>query len=100
MLGSVDLIFKTDINWSAFLNSFENLQLQYKAQLIKIQSIEVLPQKRFLVRINTFSDLNINAFKKHFWQKYNRSLVALSDNNKMTIGQNINNEEIKVYKQN
>ncbi len=69
----IDLFFPQDIDWQAFIFSFNHLQAQGKGKELTIKAIESKNNGTLVVKINVPSELDVNKIEAFFWQKYQES---------------------------
>ncbi len=78
---TVDLIFNQGIDWSAFLNSFNNLRIEDGYQDLGVKAIEQKDDGTFVVRLNTtnINQVDKGELEKSFWKYYQPILEAKED---------------------
>jgi uncharacterized protein YjbI with pentapeptide repeats len=69
---TVDLIFSDGIDWKAFLESFNALQVEDGQGTLSVKTIEQKDDGSFVIRVKTSA--NAEEFEKRFYQKYNKLL--------------------------
>ena len=94
---TVDLIFKNGIDWRAFLNSFQDLQVEYGEQNVSIQAIEKKSDGAFVIRLNVPSEADKAEINGHTKKSYKTNLKVLEAKYRAEL--QVNDTEIKIYKQ-
>ncbi|MBP0020650.1 MAG: hypothetical protein J7647_24230 [Cyanobacteria bacterium SBLK] len=93
---TVDLIFNEGIDWTAFLNSFQSLQVEGDYGELSIQAIE---KKRdgFVVRVEVPQNANKGDIETKFKLKYETELNLLETKYRCEL--QAKDREIAIYKQ-
>lgn len=78
-LNTVDLIFRSGINWKALVSSFKQVQVQNEGIELAIQSIENKGDGVVVVKVSVPSDANKGKIHSDFMQLYEESLKALEE---------------------
>ncbi|NEP17909.1 MAG: hypothetical protein F6J97_13560 [Leptolyngbya sp. SIO4C1] len=76
VLNTIDLIFRDGIDWRAFLETFQNIQVQHEDANLEIQSIENKGDGVMVVRLNASPAADKPAIHQAFKQGYQKALVA------------------------
>ena len=74
---TVDLIFRNGINWEAFAQSFQKLQIQAGTDALDIQSIENKGDGDFVIRVNAPSGADKAAIQKFVMKEYDSQLKMI-----------------------
>ncbi len=77
VLNTIDLIFRDGIDWRAFLQTFQNIQVQHEGANLEIQSIENKGDGVMVVRLNANPEANKAAIHQAFKQQYQKALKAV-----------------------
>ncbi len=75
-LETVDLIFSEGIEWTAFLESFQQLQAEVKSEDLSIQAIE-RKAGTFIVRLEVPEEANKAEIEKYIKQEYETKLKVI-----------------------
>ena len=102
-LETVDLIFSEGIEWTAFLESFQQLQAEVKSEDLSIQAIEK-KGRAFIVRLEVPESANKAEIERYIKQEYDAKLRVIEANCQQQIkatNETIQAKEelIEVYKQ-
>ena len=73
---TLDLIFSQGIDWAAFYQTFQGLQVQTGSDKLFIQAIEKKRDGSFVVKVNTPPTADKAALEKEFWARYQPLLEA------------------------
>ena len=73
---TLDLIFSEGIDWTAFAQTFQGIQIQTQSDELSIQAIEKKRDGSFVVKVDTPSTADKAALEKEFWAKYQPLLEA------------------------
>lgn len=76
-LETVDLIFSEGIEWTAFLESFQQLQAEVKSEELSIQAIEKKSGGAFVIRLEVPKEANKAEIEKCIKQEYNAKLKVI-----------------------
>src|SRR5919202_729615 len=76
-LETVDLIFCNGIDWQAFLNSFQKLQVKNGGLELFIQAIENKNDGALLIRLSVPNEVNKTQIDHYFKQEYEYQLKAI-----------------------
>ena len=104
-LETVDLIFSEGIEWTAFLESFQQLQAEVKSEELGIQGIEKKPGGAFVVRLEVPQGANKAEIEKYIRQEYDAKVKVIEASyqkqlqGKDEIIQAKNEELIKAYRE-
>ncbi len=79
-LETVDLIFSEGIEWTAFLESFQQLQAEVKSDELAIQAIEKKSGGAFVVRLEVPEEANKAEIEKYIRQEYDAKLKVIEAN--------------------
>ncbi len=79
-LETVDLIFSEGIEWTAFLESFQQLQAEIKSDELSIQAIEKKSGGAFIIRLEVPADANKAEIEKYTKQEYDAKLKVIEAN--------------------
>ena len=74
---TLDLIFSEGIDWTAFAQTFQGIQIQTGSDELSIQAIEKKRDGSFIIKVNTPTS-DKAALEKEFWKKY-RPLIEAKD---------------------
>lgn len=96
-LETVDLIFLNGIDWAAFLNSFQKLQVECDSNELSIQAIENKNDGAFVIRVNVPTNANKAEVEKYLKQEYELELKALDEKYKHQL--QAKDKEIAFYRQ-
>ncbi|MEM8720953.1 MAG: hypothetical protein AAGE84_16925 [Cyanobacteria bacterium P01_G01_bin.39] len=104
-LETVDLIFSEGIEWTAFLESFQQLQAEVKSQDLSIQAIDKKSGGAFVVRLEVPEEANKAEIAKYIEQEYEAKLKVIEASYqkqlqaKDEVIHEKNEELIKAYRQ-
>ncbi|NES67596.1 MAG: pentapeptide repeat-containing protein [Okeania sp. SIO2D1] len=73
---TLDLIFSEGIDWNAFAQTFQGLQIQTDSNELSIQSIEKKRDGSFVVKVDVPLTVDKAALEKEFWARYQPLLEA------------------------
>lgn len=76
-INTVDLIFRNGMNWDAFAQSFQKLQVQIGSNELHIQSIENKGDGDFIIRVNAPPSLDKAKIQEFVMEKYDVALKML-----------------------
>jgi uncharacterized protein YjbI with pentapeptide repeats len=76
-LSTVDLIFRSGVDWKAFVTAFKTVQVHNEATELTIQSIENKGDGVVVVRVNVPPETNKAEIHSEFNQQYDLALKAL-----------------------
>ena len=79
-LETVDLIFSEGIEWTAFLDSFQQLQAEVKSEELSIQAIEKKSGGVFVVRLEVPQEANKAEIEKYIRQEYDTKVKVIEAN--------------------
>ncbi|MEM7760114.1 MAG: pentapeptide repeat-containing protein [Cyanobacteria bacterium P01_A01_bin.40] len=79
-LETVDLIFSEGIEWTAFLESFQQLQAEVKSEELSIQAIEKKSGGAFVIRLEVPREANKAEIEKYIKQEYDAKLTVIEAN--------------------
>jgi uncharacterized protein YjbI with pentapeptide repeats len=79
VLTTVDLIFRTGIDWKAFIETFKKVQVENEDTELTIQSIENKGDGVFLVRVSVPPDTNKEKIHSEFTQNYELARKAVEE---------------------
>jgi uncharacterized protein YjbI with pentapeptide repeats len=74
VLNTIDLIFRDGIDWQAFLQTFQTIQVQHEGAELEIQSIENKGDGVMVVRLNANPKADKAAIHSSFNQGYQKAL--------------------------
>ena len=94
-LATVDLIFREGIDWQAFSNSFQGLQIESESE-ISIQAIERKPDGSFVVRVEVLENADKVKIYRSFQAKYDEELKRLEGTYRKEL--QAKDREIEIYK--
>lgn len=77
VLNTIDLIFRNGIDWRAFLQTFQSIQVQHEGANLEIQSIENKGDGVMVVRLNSAPEADKSAIHQAFTQRYQEALKAV-----------------------
>ncbi len=77
VLNTIDLIFRDGIDWRAFLQTFQNIQVQHEGANLEIQSIENKGDGVMVVRLNANPEADKSTIHQAFKQQYQKALKAV-----------------------
>ena len=86
-LETVALIFGEGIDWNAFLQSFQGLQLDSEVGELSIAGIKKNRDGSFVVQVDVPADADKAAIEKDFWNRYQPLLEAKDQQIKLLQGQ-------------
>lgn len=69
-LYTIDLIFRNEVNWTAFAYSLKKAQVISNNTNLTVQSIENKGDGVFIIRVDTPLDANKPKIERDFWQGY------------------------------
>ena len=98
LLETVDLIFSSGIDWSAFYSSFQVLQIENSEGELSIQAIERKHDGSFVVRVDVPSNVDKAAIEYKFYKQYQEELKKLETKYHQEL-QAKDKEIIEIYKQ-
>lgn len=105
LLETVDLIFSNGIDWSAFLTSFQGLQIENNEGNLSIQAIEKKYDGSFVVRVDIPNNSDKAEIESKFYKKYEQELKILESKYRQELQakdrelQAKNREIIEIYQQ-
>ena len=73
---SLDLIFSEGIDWTAFAQTFQGLQIETQSDELSIQAIEKKRDGSFVVKVDVPVTADKAALEKEFWGRYQPLLEA------------------------
>ena len=76
-LATVDIIFREGIDWSAFFNSFQGLQVEGDDRKLSIQAIEKKGDGSFVVRVEVPENADKGEIERSFRDRYNAEVKLL-----------------------
>ncbi len=79
-LETVELIFPEGIEWTAFLESFQQLQAEVKSEELSIQGIEKKSGSVFIVRLEVPEKANKAEIQKYIKTEYKAKLKVIEAN--------------------
>ncbi|MEL6776774.1 MAG: pentapeptide repeat-containing protein [Cyanobacteria bacterium J06597_16] len=104
VLNTIDLIFRDGMDWQAFMQTFQTIQVEHQGADLEIQSIEKKGNGVMVVRLNTHPDADKPVIHGAFKQEYELKLAAVEQEYKallaskeQAIGQK--KEIIELYRQ-
>ncbi|MEO1394848.1 MAG: pentapeptide repeat-containing protein [Cyanobacteria bacterium J06634_5] len=104
VLNTIDLIFRDGMDWQAFVQTFQTIQVEHQGADLEIQSIEKKGNGVMVVRLNTHPDADKPVIHGAFKQEYELKLAAVEQEYKallaskeQAIGQK--EEIIELYRQ-
>lgn len=97
-LETVDLIFSEGIEWTAFLDSYQQLQAEVKSEELSIQAIEKKSGSAFVVRLEVPADANKAEIEKYIKQEYEAKLKFIEASYQKQLKAK-NEELIKAYRE-
>ncbi|NER21870.1 MAG: pentapeptide repeat-containing protein [Symploca sp. SIO1C2] len=71
-----DLIFSEGIDWTAFAQTFQGLQIQTGSDELSIQGIEKKRDGSFVIKVDVPATANKAALEEEFWNRYQPLLEA------------------------
>ena len=78
-ISTVDLIFRNGINWKAFADSFQQLQVKAGTTDLSIQAIENKGDGDFVIRVNTPPGADKAEIQRFVEREYQVKLKAIED---------------------
>ncbi|MEG3955890.1 pentapeptide repeat-containing protein [Microcoleus sp. herbarium2] len=97
VLATVDLIFRNDVDWKAFILAFQKVQVENENTELTIQSIENKGDGVVVVRVNVPPDTNKEKIHREFTQNYELALKAIEEKYQAKLESK--DEQITVYRQ-
>jgi len=94
---TVDLIFRNGIDWQAFLNSFQKLQVKCDSEELSIQALENKNDGAFVIRVNVPFNANKAEIEKYLKQEYELQLRLLEE--KYIYQLEAKDEQIAIHRQ-
>ncbi|NEO86999.1 MAG: pentapeptide repeat-containing protein [Spirulina sp. SIO3F2] len=94
---TVDLIFSQGIDWSAFLTSFQNLQVSGEHSELSIQGINKKSDGSFVISVDTPLGTNKAAVERDFQTQYDAELKRLEAVYQEKL--NAKDQEIQIYRE-
>ncbi|MEL6813909.1 MAG: pentapeptide repeat-containing protein [Cyanobacteria bacterium J06598_3] len=85
VLNTIDLIFRDGMDWRAFMQTFQTLQVEQSGAKLEIQSIENKGDGVMVVRLNAAPDADKPAIHAAFKQEYALKLAAVEQEYKALL---------------
>ncbi|NEP62272.1 MAG: pentapeptide repeat-containing protein [Symploca sp. SIO2G7] len=79
VLNTVDLIFRNGVDWKAFVDAFEKLQVENDGAELTIRNIENKGDGVVVIKVNVPTDANKEKIHSEFTQNYELSLKAVEE---------------------
>lgn len=83
ILETVELYFDADVNWQAFLVSFNKLQIECRSEELSINSFENKGNGAFIIRVNIPENSDKSEIEKYLNKKYQLEAKLSSLNDKL-----------------
>ncbi len=96
-LETVDLIFSEGIEWTAFLESFQQLQAEVKSEELAIQGIEKKSAGAFVVRLEVPREANKAEIEKYIRKEYDAKVKVIEANYQKQL--QAKDETIQAYRE-
>ncbi|MEL7351241.1 MAG: pentapeptide repeat-containing protein [Cyanobacteria bacterium J06649_5] len=85
VLNTIDLIFRDGMDWQAFMQTFQTIQVEHQGADLEIQSIEKKGNGVMVVRLNTHPDADKPMIHGAFKQEYELKLAAMEQEYKSLL---------------
>ncbi|MEG4249420.1 pentapeptide repeat-containing protein [Microcoleus sp. Pol10D4] len=96
-LNTVDLIFRSGVDWKAFIAAFKKVQVENENTEVTIQSIENKGDGVVVVRVSVTPDTNKAKIHREFTENYELALKAIEEKYQAKLESK--DEQITVYRQ-
>lgn len=93
VLDTVDLIFRNGVDWKAFIQTLNKIQVEHAGANIAIQAIENKGDGLMVVKLNTAPVVDKEAIHRSFMQRYQKALKAVEEKYKTLL--NSKDQEIQ-----
>ena len=97
VLNTVDIIFRDGIDWKAFIQSFQQVQVENEDTELNVQSIENKGDGVFVIKVNTPPNADKAKIHSELVQRYEEKLQALESRYNLELEGK--NREIEIYRQ-
>ncbi|BAZ29749.1 rfrA pentapeptide repeat-containing protein [Cylindrospermum sp. NIES-4074] len=97
VLNTADLIFRSGIDWKAFVGAFKGMQVQNEGTELAIQSIENKDDGVVVVKVSVPANTNKEKIHNDFTQNYQLALQAVEEKYKALL--QAQDEQIVIYRQ-
>ncbi|MEO0709064.1 MAG: pentapeptide repeat-containing protein, partial [Cyanobacteria bacterium J06649_5] len=85
VLNTIDLIFRDGMDWQAFVQTFQTIQVEHQGADLEIQSIEKKGNGVMVVRLNTHPNADKPVIHGAFKQEYELKLAAVEQEYKILL---------------
>jgi uncharacterized protein YjbI with pentapeptide repeats len=77
VIDTIDLIFRNGIDWRAFTQSFQQVQVEHETAQLEIQSIENKGNGIVVVKVRTQSEVNKGSIHSRFMECYQDAIALM-----------------------
>ena len=97
VLDTIDLIFQNGIDWKAFVQTLDQVQVQHEGANLAIQAIENKGDGVVVVKLHAGPNVDKETIHRSFMQRYQKALKAVEQKYKAQL--HAKDREIQIYRQ-
>ena len=97
VLDTIDLIFQNGIDWKAFVQTLDQVQVQHEGANLAIQAIENKGDGVVVVKLHAGPNVDKETIHHSFMQRYQKALKAVEQAYKAEL--HAKDREIQIYRQ-